>query len=191
MPSAVAFRYARALVDVVTAPGAAAPPRDPRAVGSQLAEFEQVLRQNAELQILFATPAIPTAKKIAVLGSLAPMAGLEPLAQRFLSVVLQHERISLLAEITEAYQLALNERLGVVVAQVTSARPLGEAEKQQLSSALRARTGKQVQMTFALDPGLIGGVVAQVGSTIYDGSVRGHLERLRAELASQAGSSHS
>jgi F-type H+-transporting ATPase subunit delta len=191
MPSAVAFRYARALVDVVTAPGAAAPPRDPRAVGSQLAEFEQVLRQNAELQILFATPAIPTAKKIAVLGSLAPMAGLEPLAQRFLSVVLQHERISLLAEITEAYQLALNERLGVVVAQVTSARPLGEAERQQLSSALRARTGKQVQMTFALDPGLIGGVVAQVGSTIYDGSVRGHLERLRAELASQAGSSHS
>jgi F-type H+-transporting ATPase subunit delta len=191
MPSAVAFRYARALVDVVTAPGAAAPPCDPRAVGSQLAEFEQVLRQNAELQILFATPAIPTAKKIAVLGSLAPMAGLEPLAQRFLSVVLQHERISLLAEITEAYQLALNERLGVVVAQVTSARPLGEAERQQLSSALRARTGKQVQMTFALDPGLIGGVVAQVGSTIYDGSVRGHLERLRAELASQAGSSHS
>ena len=188
MPSAVAFRYARALVDVVTAPGAVAAPRDPRVVASQLAEFEQLLQQNAELRILFTTPAIQVVKKNAVLGGIAPMLGLEPLTHRFLSVVLEHQRIPLLGEITEAYEFLLNERLGVVVAQVTSARPLGETEKQDLARALRTRTGKQVQMTFSLDPGLIGGVVAQVGSTIYDGSVRGQLDRLRAELAA---SSHS
>jgi F-type H+-transporting ATPase subunit delta len=191
MPSAVAFRYARALVDVVTAPGAVAAPRDPRAVGIQLAEFEQLLQQNAELRILFATPAIPAAKKNAVLGGIVPILELQPFTHRFLSVVLQHDRISLLGEITEAYEFLLNERLGVVVAQVTSARALGETEKQELAGALRARTGKQVQMTFALDPGLIGGAVAQVGSTIYDGSVRGQLDRLRAELAGQAATSPS
>ena len=180
MPSALALRYARALADVVTLPGVAA--RDPRRVGEQLREFDQMLGDHAELQILFTTPAIPEGKKRAVLSELAPMLGLEKHTLSFLLVVLQHDRMAHLAEIAEAFDSLLNERLGIVVAAVRSARPLEEQEKQELASALRARTGKQVEMTFALDPGLIAGVVAQVGSTIYDGSVRGRLERLRADL---------
>ena len=189
MPSAVSFRYARALVDVVAGRSAASGGRDPRAITAQLREFEQLLEQNAELKVLFATPAVPVAKKRAVLASLAPIAGMEPVTQNFLTVLLQHDRIPLLGEMVEAFELLLNERLGVVVAQVTSARALDESERQELAGALRKRTGKQVQMNFALDPSLIGGVLAQVGSTIYDGSVRGQLERLKAELAGQAGSS--
>jgi F-type H+-transporting ATPase subunit delta len=107
---------------------------------------------------------------------------LAPHTLSFLLVVLQHDRMAHLAEIAEAFDSLLNERLGIVVAAVRSARPLEEPEKQELASALRARTGKQVEMTFTLDPGLIAGVVAQVGSTIYDGSVRGQLERLRIDL---------
>ena len=185
MPSAVSLRYARALVDVVTSPGGFTA-GDPRTLTAQLEEFEQLLEQNTELKILFTTPAIPVAKKMAVLAEIAPKMGIAQVAHNFLAVVLEHERFSLLGEIVEAFELLLNERLGVVVAQVSSARALGEAEKQDLETALRKRTGKQVQMSFSLDPSLIGGVSAQVGSTIYDGSVRGQLERLRAALAGQA-----
>jgi F-type H+-transporting ATPase subunit delta len=183
MPSAVSFRYARALVDVVAGAQGGS---DPHRVTAQLRDFEAVLEQNAELKILFATPAIPAAKKRAVLAALAPSLGLEPVTQNFLNVLLQHDRAPLLGEMVEAFELLLNERLGVVVAQITSARALEESERQELAAALRARTGKQVQMNFALDPTLIGGVLAQVGSTIYDGSVRGQIERLRSELAGQA-----
>lgn len=191
MPSAVAFRYARALVDVVTAPGAETAPGDPRRITAQLAQFRDLIQQNPELQILFSTPAIQVAKKKAVLAEMTPLLGLEPLAHNFLSVLLQHDRIALLGEFVEAYESLLNERLGVVVAEISSARALGETEKQELANALRARTGKQVQMNFSLDPSLIGGVVARIGSTIYDGSVQGQLERLRAELASGATAPHS
>lgn len=191
MPSAVAFRYARALVDVVTTPRAELAPRDPRAITAQLAEFRDLLRQNRELQILFSTPAIPIVRKRAVLAEMTPLLGLEPLPQNFLSVMLQHDRIPLLGEIVEAYESLLNERLGVVVAEITSARALEEPERQELADALRARTGQQVQMNFSLDHNLIGGVVARVGSTIYDGSVRGQLERLRAALAGEATTAHS
>lgn len=187
MPSAVSFRYARALVDVVTSPGAG----DPRILTAQLREFEELLQQNAELKILFTTPAIPLKKKLAVLSEIARKMDLRAVAQNFLSVVLEHERFSVLGEIVEAFELLLNERLGIVVAQVSSARALGDAEKQELEKALRERTGKQVQLSFSLDSELIGGVIAQVGNTIYDGSVRGQLERLRQELAGQALSSYS
>ena len=183
---AVAFRYARALADVVTTPRADAAQQDPKVITAQLAEFKDLLAQNPDLQILFSTPAVPAAKKKAVLAELSPLMGLAQVVQNFLSVVLQHERLGLLGEIVEAYESLLNERLGIVVADITSARALGDAEKQQLLQALHAKTGKQVQMNFSLDPALISGVVARIGSTIYDGSIRGQLARLRSELTGGA-----
>ena len=183
MPSAVSFRYARALVDVATEPGKTQ--GDPRALTAQLREFAELLDANTELKILFETPAVAAAKKVAVLGEIARKIGLQPVTQNFLGVVLEHERIGHLGEIVEAFEQLLNERLGIVVAEVSSASALGETERKELEQALRARTGKKEQMNFSLDPTLIGGVTARVGSTIYDGSVRGRLERLRAELASQ------
>jgi F-type H+-transporting ATPase subunit delta len=185
MPSAVSFRYARALVDAVMAP-AGGSPSDPRRIPSQLKEFAQLLEQSDELQTLFATPAVPLPKKRAVLAAIVAKMDMGPLAHNFLGVLLQNERMLLLGDMIEAFEQLLNERLGVVVAQIISASPLEDAEKQELDRALRARTGKQVQMSFSLDRSLIGGVLAQVGSTIYDGSVRGQLERLRSELAGQS-----
>jgi F-type H+-transporting ATPase subunit delta len=135
------------------------------------------------LRFLFSTPAISAEKKKTVLAELAPLLGLNPVARNFLSVVADHDRMNLLGEIREAFESLLDERMGVAVAEITTARPLEDAEKQELMAALRARTGKQVRMSCSLDPGLIGGVVARLGSTIYDGSVRGQLLRLRAVLA--------
>jgi F-type H+-transporting ATPase subunit delta len=107
---------------------------------------------------------------------------LDQLTKNFLNVVIQHDRMSLIGEIAAAFRTLLDERTGVAVAEITTARPLDDTEKQELAAALKARTGKQVRMNFALDPALIGGVTARIGSTIYDGSVRGQLARLRDEL---------
>ena len=124
-------------------------------------------------------------KKRAVLGELAARLELEPLTKNFLNVVIHHDRMNLLGEIAASFRMLLDERFGVTVAEVTAARTLEEGEKEELARALSARTGKQVRMTFSLDPTLIGGLLARIGSTIYDGSVRGQLERLRAGLVAE------
>lgn len=185
MPSAVAFRYARALVDVVTGPNAAQAGPEPRAIAVQLAEFGDLLQKNRELRVLFSTPAVSTSKKKAILSELAAHLGLAPLTKNFLNVVIQHERMNWLPDITEAFTVLLDEHLGVVVAEVTTARPLPEEERQGLMAALESKTGKQVRMKLSLDPTLMGGVMARIGSTIYDGSVRGQLERLRTNLVGE------
>jgi F-type H+-transporting ATPase subunit delta len=171
-------------VDTLFGPRAGVPASAAEFVGAELEAFESLLEENPELRILFSTPAISTAKKRAVLAELAPRLGLTPLARNFVNVVIQHDRMNLLAEIAAAFRTLLDERLGVAVAEIRTARPLDEAEKQALTGALRARTGRDVRMKYALDPAVIGGAVARVGGTIYDGSVRGQLERLRAGLLS-------
>ena len=185
MPSAVSFRYARALVDTVTGLPATAVSRDPRVTAQELRDFQSLLKESSELRTLFATPAIAAAKKKPVLAELAATMGLDPLTRNFLYVVIDHDRMPQLEEITEAFEALLDQRLGIAEAEIRTARPLDENEKQELAQDLRARTGKQVRMNFVLDPGLLGGIVARVGSIIYDGSVRGLLDRLRTELVSR------
>ncbi|MSO20089.1 MAG: ATP synthase F1 subunit delta [Acidobacteria bacterium] len=182
MPSAAAFRYARALVDVVTTPGAA----DPKKITAELKQFETLMSDNAELRILCATPAIASSSKHAVIDQIASAAGLSQTTRNFIKVVLDRDRISILPEVIEGFETLLNERLGIAVAEITSARALDDTEKTNLQSALKARTGRQVQVTYSQDSSLIAGVVARIGSTVYDGSVRGQLDRLRAELAGRA-----
>ena len=182
MPSTVSLRYARALVDVLLGQRPGVPAIPPEVIPNQLDAFDSLLQENAELRILFLTPAISAAKKRAVLAELAPRLELEPLTKNFLNVVIQHGRMNLLVEIAAAFRTLLDERMGIALAEITTARPLDQGEQQEMEGALRARTGQQVRMNFALDPNLIGGVLARVGSTIYDGSVRGQLDRLRAGL---------
>ena len=184
MPSTVSLRYARALVDTLFGQRAGVPASAAESVAAELEAFQSLLGENPELRILFATPAISKSKKQAVLAELTPRLGLTPLARNFLNVVLQHDRMNLLSEIAAAFRTLLDERMGVAVAEISTARPLDEAEKQALAGALRARTGREVRMQYSLDPAVIGGAVARVGGTIYDGSVRGQLERLRADLLS-------
>jgi F-type H+-transporting ATPase subunit delta len=99
--------------------------------------------------------------------------------------VVDHRRTEILPEIEQAFLSELNERLGIVDAEVTSAHELNDDEKRQLSAVLEQRTGKKVEARFQIDGALLGGAIVRLGSTIYDGSVRDQLKRLREQLETE------
>jgi F-type H+-transporting ATPase subunit delta len=180
MASAVANRYAHALADIVMAPGSALQPADAVA---QLAAIETLVRESLELRIALLTPAIPTSRKRAVMGKLLERIGAAPLMRNFVYVVIDHRRIAAIGDIREAFELQLDERLGFVRAEISSAAPLTAPLTAGLESRLAKLTGKNMRLRFEVDPSLVGGVVARIGSTVYDGSVRGELRELGRKLA--------
>jgi F-type H+-transporting ATPase subunit delta len=182
MASAVANRYARALVDVVMAPSSALKPED---AVTQLHAVEQMISASAELRTALLTPAIQNARKRAVIGRLLEGMSISPIIRNFIYVVIDHRRIAMLTEVREAFDLLVDDRLGVVRAEVTSAASLDARRSAALETELSRLTGKRMRLRFAVDSGLLGGVVARIGSTIYDGSLRGQLQQLRRRLTEQ------
>jgi F-type H+-transporting ATPase subunit delta len=180
MPAALAFRYARALADLANQPGV-----DAVAVGSQLNAFAATIADSADLRVILASPAVPPARKRAVISGLAPVVGVSDLVRRFLVVVADHHRMSLLSEVSEAFELVMDERLGVVRADVSSARELTPTQRAEVLAELARITGKNARARFSIDQDLIGGLTARIGSTVYDGSVRGQLESLQQQLAGE------
>ena len=183
MATAVANRYARALVDIVMAPGSPLKPED---AVTQLAAAEALIDESPELCTALLTPAIQNSRKRAVMAKLLERTGGSPLIRNFIYVVIDHRRIGVIGEIREAFELQLDERLGFVRAEVSSAAPLNEPLSAGLESELSKLTGKRMRLRFDVDPALIGGVVARIGSTVYDGSVRGELLQLGKKLASHS-----
>lgn len=181
MPQAVASRYAHALVDAVTAPGAGL---DPRQVAGELHAFESMVNGSPELRVILLSPAVSISRKQSVIGRLAAAVPVSKLVRNFLFVLVDRRRSDLLGEIAAAFENALDERLGFVRAQVASAGPLSDRQRADLQAALSEVAGKQVRCEFNSDPSLIGGVVARIGSTVYDGSVRTQLQSLRQRLVS-------
>jgi F-type H+-transporting ATPase subunit delta len=108
--------------------------------------------------------------------------GFDRCVTNFISILADRNRLPILEEIITEYRRLMDKRLGIVRARVTSAHALDSTQQQELASKLQQITGKQVRMEVATDPALIGGVVAQVGSTIYDGSVRQQLEVFKSRL---------
>jgi F-type H+-transporting ATPase subunit delta len=102
--------------------------------------------------------------------------------RNFLYVVIDRRRTGNLNEIADAFELALDERMGILRAEVTSAAPLDETQQAALQQQLSRVSGKQVRCEFKIDPALIGGVTARIGSTVYDGSVRTQLQNMRERL---------
>src|SRR5450756_952474 len=172
--SAVATRYAKALADVTTAAGGLRP----EDALSQLRAFESALAASRELENALTTPAVPGSRKRAVVGRIAGLLELSPIARNFLFVLIDHRRIALRGAILTAFDLIMDERLGLARAEVSSPRELTEAQRGAINAQLERITGKRVRMRYAVDPALIGGVVARIGSTVYDGSVRGQLQTL-------------
>jgi F-type H+-transporting ATPase subunit delta len=180
MASAVANRYAHALVEIVMSPGSPLKPED---ATTQLAAVEALIDQSTELRTALLTPAIPTTRKRAVMAKLLEQTGASPLIRNFVYVVIGHRRIGLIGEIRQAFELQLDERLGYVRAEVSSASALNAELSAGLESELSKLTGKRMRLKFDVDPSLVGGVVARIGSTVYDGSVRGELRELGKKLA--------
>jgi F-type H+-transporting ATPase subunit delta len=180
MASAVANRYARALVDVVMAPNSPLKPED---AVTQLRALDAIIQESQELRNALLTPAIQNSRKRAVIAKLlSETAGGSPLIRNFAYVLIDHRRITIVGEIREAFELQIDERLGFARAEVTSAAPLEESVGAGLESELSRLTGKRMRLRFEVDPALLGGVVARIGSTVYDGSVRGELRQLAKKL---------
>jgi len=179
MVSVVASRYAAALVDVVTAPGSTL--QGAQAI-EQINLVEDAVRQSPQLKAIFQNPAVSAARKRAVIGRIAVQLGLARQIRNFLFVAADRGRISRLSEIREAFEVLLDQRLGFIRADVTSAQPLGDAQRQKLEAQLARLSSKRIRPFYVVDPALVGGVIARVGSTVYDGSVRGQLESLRRKL---------
>lgn len=182
MPQAVAIRYAHALVDaVVGSPGGA----DPKQTLAELQAFSGTVRDSAELRNVLLSPAVSNAKKRAVISRFADSMPLSRLVRNLLFIVVDRRRADILEEIADAFETALDERLGIVRAEVKSAAPLQDDQKAELQQELSRVSGKQVRCEFSIDPKLIGGVVARIGSTLYDGSVRSQLELMRERLVAR------
>jgi F-type H+-transporting ATPase subunit delta len=179
MASAVANRYARALADLVLGPGSPLPAQEAVA---QVKAVAQMIAGSWELRNALLTPAIQTSRKRAVMEKLLERIPVAPLIRNFVFVVIDHRRAGMMSEIGEAFDLIVDERLGYVRAEVTSAMPLDGRRQGNLETELSRLTGKRMRLRFDQDPELVGGLVARIGSTMYDGSIRGELQVLRRQL---------
>jgi F-type H+-transporting ATPase subunit delta len=173
----VARRYASALADVVLERVEA------REVQEELTAWERLFQSSENLQEVFANPTIPLDQKRAVLNKLIERAKPRQTTINFLKVLLQNQRLTELAEINRKFAEVLDVRAGTMAATVTTARSVPEGAQQQLHTTLSTLTGSKVRVNFATDEGLIGGLVTRIGSTVYDGSVRNHLQQLKEKMA--------
>jgi len=177
--SAVAERYAAALADV------AVERKNSETIRQNLAMFVEAFSSIADLRNALESPALNAEVKRKVIAEVAGKMGLDVAVRNFIYLVVDHRRTEILPEIEQAFLSELNERLGIVDAEVTSAHELNDDEKRHLNTVLEQRTGKKVQARFQIDPALLGGALVRLGSTIYDGSVRDQLKRLREQLETE------
>jgi len=173
----IARRYATALADV------AIERREEREVQNELDQWASMIEANPQLKEVFANPTIVYDHKRKVLEDLISRTRVRETSASFLRVLLKNQRLSQLRDVAARYGQVLDERAGMVAATVTTARPIPEELQNALHESLTAATRRKVRLSFTTDEKIIGGVVAQIGSTIFDGSVQNQLERLAEGLA--------
>ncbi|MFM9903170.1 MAG: ATP synthase F1 subunit delta [Pyrinomonadaceae bacterium] len=172
----IARRYSAALADVVLASG------ETDAVKAELTGWAEMLSGSADLQTVFSNPSIAHASKEKVLDGLLAKVKPSKATANFLKVLLQNGRLMEIGEINDRFDAVLEERSGVVSAEITSARELPENERAAFKTNLEKLTGKTVNINYAINIDIIGGVVTRIGSTVYDGSVKTKLENLKEQL---------
>ena len=173
-------RYANALADVILSAGSAVKPADAL---NQLRSFDQAARSVPALSAILASPAVSKVRKRTVIRTIAQALGLQQILINFLLVLTDRRRSAALHETINALETVLDERLGFESVEVRSAFELSKAQSEELTRRLGRLAGRQIRMHQTVDPELIGGVTVRVGSTNYDGSVRGHLAAMRESLA--------
>lgn len=177
--ASIASTYARAFADVVL--GAKLDAN--RATGG-LRRIAGLLDESIELRRVWENPAVPAEQKRKLLDAIVKREGIEAHVRNLVAVLIDHRRVPFLQRITQQLEKELDARLGFAEAEITSARELGDAEKRALEAQVEKITGKKVRAHFALDAALLGGAVVRVGSTIYDGSVKGQLEKIKEAISS-------
>lgn len=178
--AAVKSRYARALADVVFEKKMV-----PGRVREQLQSLVDTLNGSLDLRRVWENPGVPTEQKTKLLDAICGQLGIDPIVRNFIAVLIRHQRISMLGQIVDQFDSEVNTRLGIAEAEITSARQLGPDERQAMESQLTRMTGKQVRAKYSTNGSLLGGAVVRVGSTVYDGSVRGQIDKLREVLTNE------
>jgi len=152
---------------------------------AQLESFAVLLNEQPDARRLLENPTMSGDRRTRLLKEIAGALGFDKRVGNFVGILVDKGRLELLEEIIDTYRRLLDDRMGIVRAIVTAARPLDAAQQSELEMKLMERTGKKIRMEVAIDASLIGGVVAQVGSTIYDGSVRTQLQAFKNRLVEE------
>jgi F-type H+-transporting ATPase subunit delta len=176
MPAFVA-RYAQAFADVVEDLKL-----DTAALDHQFTDFLATWNGSLELRSLFENPTFPATQKVAILDKLNAEMGLQKELRNLIAVLINNNRIAHVAEVAADWRRILQEQLGIRPAEIITARELSGEERDALSAEVAKLAGSKIDATFKLDKGILGGTVVRIGSTVYDGSVKGRLERLKESL---------
>jgi F-type H+-transporting ATPase subunit delta len=173
---AAGAREARALLEVATRES------DPDRVGAELDVVAEAMRTQPEVRALLLNPGVTVDRKVQALQVIASSLGLTPLVSKLLAVFAERESLRLVPELAAAYGVRLLERRNIITADITTAVPLSAETADRVGRALGQASGKRVLVSTRVDPAIIGGVVARIGSTVYDGSVTTQLARMRQKL---------
>jgi F-type H+-transporting ATPase subunit delta len=176
IPSAVLGRYARSLAEVVFEENIE------QKVTGDLTTYSDIFKAVPDLLEAFHSPAVPRESKEKLLNELMAQYPVNPITANFLRILLQHNRIRYFEQIQFNYLKSVNERKGIVSAQVTTASPLSPEDSKKLADRLGGTTGKLVSLELQTDASLLGGIVVQMGSTIFDGSIRSQLAEMKRRL---------
>ena len=170
--------YARAFADAVLNAK-----QDAARTLEEAQQLAELVASSKDLREVWETPAIPAEQKRAVLDSIVAAEGMSGIVRNFVAVLIDHRRINFLGPIVKQFELELDKRMGFAEAEISSARDLNENEKRTLETQVQQLTGKKVKARYSRDASLLGGAIVRVGSTIYDGSVKGQLEKIRETLS--------
>lgn len=174
----MARRYATALADAV---GIA----DQRAVQEELVGWQLLIESSERVQQVFSSPTIAYDQKRNVLEEMIALTKVREATGNFLRILVKNQRLTELGQINLKFAQVLDDRSGVMAAQVTTARPVSEETRVAVARKLATVTGKEVRLSFATDEALIGGIVTKIGSTVYDGSISTQLLQMKQRLAGQ------
>jgi F-type H+-transporting ATPase subunit delta len=175
-----ATRYARALFDVAHQESA-----DLSKVQHDLDDIVAAVAQNPELSRVLASRGVSDAARRQIIVAVGERIGVSPPVSKLLGMLADRRRLELLPDLAAVYTERLLEHRNVVQADVTTAAPIGPETAAAIAASLSSASGKQITMRVSVDPSLLGGVVARVGSTVYDGSVRTQLKKMRDQLVAQ------
>jgi F-type H+-transporting ATPase subunit delta len=173
---AVARRYAAPLADVAIAHNKA------DQIDGELAVYGEMMRTNHELADLFASPVVSQDAKREVLDAIIERTRPDTLTANLLRTLLRNYRLQYVGAVHEEFRREMNSRKGIVVAHVSTAKPVAASQQEALGSRLHEMTGQKIQLEFKTDTSLIGGVVTRIGSMVYDGSVKTQLHEIEQRL---------
>jgi F-type H+-transporting ATPase subunit delta len=173
---ASAARYAKALFDV------ALKESDPAQMERDLGAFAALLSSNVDLNVALTNPGVPVVKKVSLTDALAARLDLASPVRKLLGLLAERDRLALVPDLLSIYRDRLFDYQDIVRAEVTTAAALPADRAEQIQARLAQITGQRVDVTASVDPSIIGGIVARIGGTVYDGSIATQLAKIRQRL---------